>query len=370
MKSKTLYLSCAFPNPNINISPKTVSEILDMSLGYVIKHLATIPSTAGCLYVDTLYKILDAGYAQTHSLNSVNFSECNTLVVDDLVHISGEFSTLSKYHDILLKHKNIKIVPISFGIFHGYELTARDKLILKMMSERAEIGCRNELVADILNKSGIKNIRVIGCPSLFYHMDRNFSIANKKDLQKINFSCLVWPVKFKKATKNYLDYVLKTSQKYETIFTLQENPISELFDYIPFDNTYIVRILEEKNDFLQYLLNCGKYFYNLSDWIHGLIECDFTFSRKIHGSVASILAGVPAFCIAVDKVRMGGICEYHKIPFIHYTEFDDSKPIEYYYELADYTEFNKSYAATYDNFIDYCRKNDVDLKINKKQSED
>ena len=360
MKSKTLFLSEI--NANRKISPKTVDEILNMSFRYVIENLAGLDSTGKYLYVDALYKILDAKHVELASLDSVDLSEYTTMVVHDLVHISGFYNQIDKYHDILTQHKDLKIVPMSFGIWHDYELTERDKVILKTMAERAEIGCRNELIADTLYKSGIKNIRVIGCPSLFYHMDRSFAITRKDALRKINFNAYVSPVKFGKSTTTHMDYVLREAQKYESIFALQENVISELFDYSPIADTWMVKMPEYKKAYFEYLSRCGKYFYNVPDWIAGLSDCDFSFARKLHGSIAAILAGVPTFCIAADKLRVAGTYDYFKIPNIHFSEFDDNKPIEYYYELADYAAFNKSYAAIYDNFIDFCRKNDVNLK--------
>jgi len=362
MGNKTLHYSCALPTKNI--SPKTVDEILNMSFGYVIKNLADITSTGAYLYCDALSKYLDAeSIMRQSSLNNVNLSDYNTLVVDDIVHISGYYNTLSKYYDVLTKNKNLKVVPMSFGIWHDYELTERDVLILKMMSERAEIGCRNELIADILNKKGIKNIRVIGCPSMFYHMDRNFKITNKNELRKVNFNAYVSPVKFGKATTKFMDYVLREASRYDSVFTLQENVISELFDYLPISDSWFVKMPKYKDKYFQYLKRCGKYFYNVHDWIHGLSDCDFSLARKLHGSIAAILAGVPTFCVAADKLRVAGTYEFYKIPFINYYDFDHDKPIEHYYELADYTEFNKNYATKFDTFVDFCHKNGVALKI-------
>jgi hypothetical protein len=163
-----------------------------------------------------------------------------------------------------------------------------------------------------------------------------------------------------------MDYILHESKKYETVFTLQENIICELFDYEPLGDTYLVNKPDYKEKYYQFLLNYGKYFYNLPDWIQGVSDCDFSFSRKMHGAIPSILAGVPTFVVAPDMLRVGGICEHHKIPFIPYAEFDvNMKPIEHYYELADFTDFNKNYPINYDNFLDFCRKNGVALKIDK-----
>ena len=48
--------------------------------------------------------------------------------------------------------------------------------LLKEIEERCVIGVRGYYTAEILNKYGIKNLQVIGCPSMFYGLDYNFKI--------------------------------------------------------------------------------------------------------------------------------------------------------------------------------------------------
>jgi hypothetical protein len=51
--------------------------------------------------------------------------------------------------------------------------------------------------------------------------------------------------------------------------------------------------------------------------------------------------------------------EYFKLPSISINDFDETKPVEYYYDLADYTEFNRNYAAIYDRFKQFLIKNGI-----------
>lgn len=45
------------------------------------------------------------------------------------------------------------------------------------------------------------------------------------------------------------------------------------------------------------------------------------------------------------------------MPSIELNAFDKDKPIEYYYELADYSEFNKIYHKLYKIFCGFVKKN-------------
>ena len=75
----------------------------------------------------------------------------------------------------------IKIVPMTCGFrYHeaGEIYLTNDMIyILKQISERNEIGVRGEKVADILNKYGINNLRIVGCQSLFYFNNRGFNVS-------------------------------------------------------------------------------------------------------------------------------------------------------------------------------------------------
>jgi len=59
---------------------------------------------------------------------------------------------------------------------------------------------------------------------------------------------------------------------------------------------------------------------------------------------------------------MEEMCKFHKIPYINISEFDVNKPLKYYKDLCDFSEFNKHYAENYNNYVDYCIKNDIMLK--------
>lgn len=107
--------------------------------------------------------------------------------------------------------------------------------------------------------------------------------------------------------------------------------------------------------------DCGRYFYCAKDWIKSLKQDDFSMGSRFHGNIAAILAGIPTLMVNVDN-RMKGMNEFYGIPSIDIHDFDIEKPIEYYRELADYSRFNKRYAAAYDNFVDYCEKNGVRLR--------
>ena len=147
---------------------------------------------------------------------------------------------------------------------------------------------------------------------------------------------------------------LHESKKCQVHLTMQKPPFAEIND--------IHSILLSYAEVHDFYAACGRYFYGAEDWIGEIRDGDdFSMGSRFHGNVAAILAKVPTLAINADK-RMKGMNEFFKIPSIDIGEFDMHKPLCYYREKADYTEFNKNYKKAYDNFVDYCNKNGVRLK--------
>jgi len=349
-------------------SPLTFKECMALKAG----ELAYI------FHIEAPYNRRNTGtYLMTDSLRKTIKAECiprffeftghADSVVTNILHRIG--STLEidfPYWDNILKHVD-KVIPLSLGFAFDKNrgiAPLSDDLVrfLKILSERVELGVRGEYDADTLNKCGIKNARVIGCPSLHYHLNRDFKVIKNTDSVKkvhINFSTDFGNLglsqkDFFHQHMPFMWYVLNIFDRksYELDFSLQKPPFTEASD--------IGTILLSYGEVDRLFMECGRYYFSVKDWIEGIRENDFSIGTRFHGNIAAILAGVPTLMINIDK-RMKELNSYYKIPSIDIEDFDPNKPIEYYYELADYSEFNKNFASTYDDYVDYCRKNGVEL---------
>jgi hypothetical protein len=316
---------------------------------------------------DTLHKII---HADKHIPRFYDFTEQVDTVVTNILHrIGGDLKVDFPYWENILNHCE-RLVPLSLGFAfsNGNVAPLNSGLIhlLKVLAERTEIGVRGEYDAEILNGIGIKNVCVIGCPSLYYHMDSDFRIDEADtscENVNVNFTTdfnnlgisqrtaveVHWPV---------LLYFINIweQQSVHMDFTMQKPPFTEMSD--------IHAVLLSYGEVHPFYQACGRYFYSAKDWIHGLKKNDFSIGTRFHGNVAAILAGIPALMINVDK-RMEEMNKYYKIPSIDISEFDREKSLGYYRELADYSEFNKNYRKAYDNFTDYCSRCGVKLNVNE-----
>ena len=234
--------------------------------------------------------------------------------------------------------------------------------ILKQISERNEIGVRGEKAADILEKNGIKNVRIIGCHSLFYWNNRQYEVKKTENkIYKINFN-------FNQCYQDFFESHMEFCQRSLPFFRY----MFSLFEQNNFDIKYTMQTAFFKewtgfNNFSNYEIlkrfpeECGRYYFSVDDWVNGIRDVDFSIGTQFHGSVAAILAGIPTIMITIDD-RMRELCKVHSIPNINISDFRQDKPIEYYYGLADYSAFNNNYSRNYDNFIEYCARNGVWLR--------
>jgi hypothetical protein len=327
-----------------------------------------LQSTGAYLFTDSLAKNLDADWLSGNKNNFAAYRDNPPKAIATTLFSEINPENLNMADVEYLKQMldiGTKIVPISFGITHDYVQNdvMRDYYYqLSRLAERNEIGCRHEYSVEILAKHGIRNARVIGCPSFFYHMDRDFQVtrAHLEKLESVNFNGGM-TYYFKRNTGYRCKFTEYTLQQYHSnaVGTINYTCQHDLFGY--------ERPVGRKDEEIrQFLLDTGRYFFSVDDWIKAVSQDDFTFGFRLHGTVASILAGTPALCIANNSQNNGKIrkmSEFFKFPIISYDDLEISKSLEHYYELADYSQFNKNYAKMFDNFVDYCRKNEIDLKI-------
>lgn len=359
-----------FHNNTAPHMPRTYQSFLGETVQSVIQNTIFYNAygnrnTGTYLMTDTLKKIVKADALIPRFYE---FPEHVDTVVTNILHrIGANLKVDIPYWERILQRAD-RVIPLSLGFAfnQGAILPIGKDLerLLHLFAERAELGVRTVYDAEFLSSYGIKNVRVIGCPSLFYHMDRNFQVDDSKyDVQCVNFNFTTdfanLGVSQKDAVDIWWNMLLYFIQKHEgnefnIDYTLQKPPFAEICDIHSILLTY-----EEVHRFYS---ECGRYFYSASDWIAGMKDRnDFSIGSRFHGNIAAVLAGVPALMVNVDG-RMKGMNDYYKIPSINIDEFDNTKPIAYYRGLADYSEFNKRYAQTYDEFTDYCEKNGVPLR--------
>ena len=96
-------------------------------------------------------------------------------------------------------------------------------------------------------------------------------------------------------------------------------------------------------------------FHN-DDCLPSARQYDFTLGSRFHGNVIAITSGIPALTMVVDS-RMDEMTRLFRLPTLPMEDFRLEKPLEYYYDLADYTDFNKADPERMRVFRDFLQRN-------------
>ncbi len=253
----------------------------------------------------------------------------------------------------LLQRFDKPIIPISIGLqadrlksdFLFHPTLLRD---LAEMQERAVLGVRGDYTAYMLEKNGIKNIRVIGCPSMYVGVNYNRKVL-KKDFSEVNAVMSNY-----KTISNKIDTptdlaILDFLQKNTQVF-IEQTPCYA-------GKSVLENALKDKIDFF---IRKKRMFCVYENWYRFAKKYDFCIGGRFHGNVIPVLAGVPSLFIIVDS-RTEEMTDFFAFPTVKREDFDPSKSLEYYYELADYSDFNARYPQNLDNFIRFCLDNNLEL---------
>ena len=225
---------------------------------------------------------------------------------------------------------------------------------------------RGNITAEFLNKCGVQDFFVGGCPSL-YQFGPELRIEKKE-----------YKEYFKVAVNGHVDnlyskYYRKIFDNYKkSEYFCQDEFFSYLYGSESIDNKKTnfcndFRLIKKIGICGAELLNQNKInlFCNPYEWIKYIEDNGFSmaFGSRIHGNIVALLAGVPAL-LHVRDLRTLDIADYYDIPRVYDKELK-SKDLLSIYESLDYTKFNNSYIEKYDKFQDFLISCDLVEKINK-----
>ncbi len=302
-------------------------------------------NTGNLVFMHSLKKIIDATplpWSEAEQ-NADNF---DGIITTSLIFIR-ENDLLEPEAELLNRYKDKPVVPISVGVQasdlkYNFKFTKEAVKVLKNMEERAVLGVRGDYTAEVLNAHGIKNIQVIGCPSVFYNLD-DFKIEKKK-LENINTVTSFYSTTGK--------YFYKEPFEIEYLNYLADNKF-----------TLIRQVRGDNNRIADYSLKFvdNRLFFDAAEWMDFVKGFDFSFGARFHGNVMSVISGLPALFIEVDS-RTSEMCRYFKFPTINIESFNPHLSVKDYYDLADYTEFNSIYPIRLRNFREFCNQNNIEIK--------
>ncbi len=104
-----------------------------------------------------------------------------------------------------------------------------------------------------------------------------------------------------------------------------------------------------------------RFFTNPRPWYAFMAGMDFAFGTRIHGNVAALTAGTPAFVLTVDS-RVQELCDYHAIPSARLTDVMRSGRhlARDLYEACDLEPMNARLPETWDRWLAFLERNGIE----------
>jgi len=257
----------------------------------------------------------------------------------------------SKLYDMIYSIKT-KIILMSVGLqafeeMDDFELHESVIKILKHVEKQSTIGVRGEYTAKILKKHGITNICVIGCPSMYYHANRDFKIDNT-----INYPH--YPI------SNFKTFYGKMSKDDLTYLHFLQNNNIQLVEQTKLPLLDSAVHTNSDKGVVKYINSNKIIFYDEDLWCKFLSNYSLSFGLRFHGNVLALRAGIKALFVTIDT-RTREMTEYFHLPTVDLKTINKCKNVSEIANLADYTEFNSSYAALYDKFVSFVNKNGLKI---------
>lgn len=283
--------------------------------------------------------------------------------------------------------RRLKLPVLAFGIgaqapvSGKLELSEDSKTVLKLISDStASVGVRGTYSAEVMNELGIKNARIIGCPTAFRNNrpDLAIRLPALDAVKQVGVTLRREVSKhYAKDIKRYLtfhrDLVKAMADRFEvTLMSQGEVEEKKLALGTPEQKQEGMAALRENGWAMAWYLDeqmealyRDRMFY--SDVVAGyeqlVRKLDLVLGYRLHGNLMALANGTPSIYFTYDS-RTVEFAETFQIPSVDV--FGD-KPfrLEEYWDQALFDRFNAAYARTYGAMSAFLSENKVDHKMAK-----
>ncbi|MDR6818094.1 hypothetical protein J2X76_003271 [Neorhizobium sp. 2083] len=241
-------------------------------------------------------------------------------------------------------------------------LSPGTRRFLDLISERSKsIGVRGDFTAEVLSKLGIKNVDVVGCPSIFL-IDGNFRAIETESTLRIA-THTTWHGHYRDAIAELLRFGIK----YDALFVEQaETSIMRLLQTKALDSDSQFRIrYYSDNDadswkLLDWLSRRAHYYLDSKSWNSAMRQVDLSIGSRFHGNIAAAAAGARVLLLTID-VRTEELARYFNMPHMRLTDFDERTDPKTLWDAADPSLFLKTLPMKKERMWAFLLKNGLKL---------
>jgi hypothetical protein len=275
--------------------------------------------------------------------------------------------------------ERLKIPVMAFGIgaqapaYGPVKVAPETVRVLKMVAERSKsVGVRGAFTAEVLAGFGIKNVEVIGCPSLMRHNSPQLDIrlGDLAGIRRVGFTLTrgLWPMycqDIPKARALQRTTILDYAKRFDlTIMSQGERPeraywykheadIAAAYETLVKDKWFT-----GPDDPLVELYRSRLFFGTTPAAYEELVRrMDLVLGLRLHGNIMALANGVPAIYIVYDS-RTRELAEYLQIPSY---DIMDKEPftLERCFAQERFDRFAAQYRVAYRRMAEFLDANGV-----------
>ena len=271
---------------------------------------------------------------------------CRVIVIPSANHIRENFD-MTAFVDLIDKVQ----LPL---IFMGLGAQAADyeqkeielhpsiKRLVALAKERSKlISIRGEYTAKVLEKLGVHNYRITGCPSNFINLDQGLGAKIEMKLKRPIRSFIThgdepWP---RTREKQVVERILATWTMQGAAMQVQQS-VPSFMEFIRQGNPYGAAEVPENREealrralmptatldqFRDYIAAKLRVYFSVSQWMEDSAKYDFSIGLRLHGNMVAWQSAVPSLWLYHDS-RTRELVEVMKLPHMDYAEFIENCP--------------------------------------------
>ena len=223
-----------------------------------------------------------------------------------------------------------------------------------VLDRAPSIGVRGELTEAYLRSLGFRDVDVIGCPSMFLWGGRlpvEKPLAGLDSDARISLNVSPYVKAMGPVVQSHLERYRNLTYVPQDLDTLGmllwgERAAATAADPDPIPVHLSHPLFREDR---------VRFYVEPWPWIADLREQDFAFGTRIHGNIAALLAGTPAYVFAHDS-RTLELARYFGIPHRTMAQVPPDVDAAALYDEADFGALNAGHAARFGIFRDFLHR--------------
>jgi hypothetical protein len=351
-------------------------------------HIEHYHNIGDAFVYDSSLKLLNFEKLDVLPIRAPDWAEIDRLNAEyDYVFLRGSnyIHNQMVWDDAVAVLRRLKIPVIAFGIgaqapvSGKLELSETSRTVLKLMADStASVGVRGTYSAEVLNGIGIKNVRIIGCPTAFRanRPDLAIRLPALDSVKQVGVTLRreVSPT-YARDIKRYLtfhrDLVKALAGRFDaTLMAQGEIEEKKLALGTPAQKEEAMAALRQNGWASEWYLDAGmealyreRLFYSdvVADYEALVRRLDLVLGYRLHGNLMALANGVPSIYFTYDS-RTVEFAETFSIPSFDVFSGGDFR-LEEHWDQSRFDRFNAAYRCVYAAMRDFLVENRVDHKM-------